>query len=103
MLRLSRARAPPAIMANTAAATQMITDSVSSQPSTSSTAGSVNRKKFSGLPKMGSATGPAACGAYQNSASVGQSEDMDAPLIPAMMIEATMPTMRSTGSTEKLT
>ncbi len=50
-------------------------------------AGRVNRKKFSGLPKIGSTTPPVVRGAYQKSASVGHSTIMPAPVAAAMARE----------------
>src|SRR5271156_5580444 len=65
-----------------------MTDSVSSQPTMRCHAGRANRKKLSGLPKIGSAALLTARGAYQNSASVGHSSIIAAPVTPAITSEA---------------
>ena len=62
-------------------------------------AGRVKRKKFSGLPKIGSTTLPVARGAYQKSARVGHSAIMPAPVAAAITSETPSAIRRSTGST----
>src|SRR5437667_7802075 len=76
------------------ASTQVITASVRSQPARSCQAGRVNRKKFSGLPKIGSTTPPVVRGAYQKRASVGHSTMMPAPVAAAMASETPSATRR---------
>ena len=98
---LSSARAPPATSRNKAEAIQTITASVTSQPIISCHAGSVKRKKFSGLPKIGSAMFPLELGAYQKRASDGHSDCIAAPV--AREISSAMPmaakcSTRPTGS-----
>src|SRR3954449_510532 len=59
-----------------------------------------------GRPKMGSACGTAGSGApraYHQSANVGQSDIMPAPVIRAMMSDATIAMARSTGPTGTVT
>ena len=62
----------------------MITASVSIQPAIRSQAGSVKRKKFRGLPKIGSTTLPEVRGANQKSASVVHSAAIAAPVVSAI-------------------
>src|SRR6202522_4886862 len=103
MRRLSSARVLAVIMRNNTATAQVAMASVRSQLLMSCHAGRVNRKKFSGWPKIGSAALPVAWGAYQNSASVGHSAIIDRPVMPAMTIETQTEMKRNAGSTEKLT
>ena len=80
-----------------------MTARVSSQPRRSCHAGRVKRKKLSGRPKIGSMMLPAACGAYQKRARVGHSCIIAVPVSNATASEPKNPTMRSTGSMERLT
>ena len=93
------ARAPPVIRIKRTARMQVITDSVSSQPRRSCHAGSANRKKFSGLPKIGSAMLLAAGGMCQKSASVAHSPLIAAPVANATTTEKMSAMVRRTGST----
>ena len=97
-----RTRAPPEMRMKKAASAQTITASVSSQPAMSCHAGRVNRKKFTGLPKIGSTT-LAVRGAYQKSASEGHSAIMAAPVAAATASEMTTAMRRRTGSTGSFT
>ena len=94
-------RPPPVMRMKTTASMQVITASVSSHPAMSCHAGRVKRKKFSGLPKIGSKTLPPLVvrGAYQKSASVGHSTIMPAPVAAAMTSETPSAMRRRTGST----
>jgi hypothetical protein len=65
-------------------------------------AGRVNRKKFSGLPKIGSTTPPVVRGAYQKSASVGHSAIMPAPVAAAMTSETPSAMRRRTRLNRQL-
>src|ERR1017187_2357823 len=73
---LSSARNAPVIIRKKMASTQHITDIVSSQFIMRCHAGRVNRKKPSGLPKIGSTMPLTLRGAYHHRASVGQSSIM---------------------------
>ena len=84
-------------MRNNTATAQIAIAKVRSQLLISCHAGKVNRKKFSGLPKIGSATPPVACGAYQNSASIGQSAINPKPVTHAMTMERQSEITRRTG------
>ena len=64
-------------------------------------AGSVNRKKFNGLPKIGSATPPVACGAYQKSANVGRCAIRAKPVTPANTMEMPSEMTRKAGWTDQ--
>ena len=66
-------------------------------------AGRVNRKKFSGLPKIGSMTPPVGRGAYRKSASVAHSAIMPAPVAAAMASDTPSAKRRKTGSTGNFT
>ena len=92
------ARAPPVMRIKKTARAQTITASVSNQPTISCHAGRANRKKFSGLPKIGSVT-PEFAGAYQKSASVGHSADIAPPVAAAMTSETPRAMRRNTPST----
>src|ERR1700733_5784078 len=91
------------MMMKKTAAIHVMMASVSSQPEISCHAGSVKRKKFSGLPKIGSTTLPVARGAYQKSASVGHSDIMPAPVTRAMISDPTKASKRNAGSAGRLT
>jgi hypothetical protein len=90
------------MMRNDTATAQVVIASVSSQLSMSCHAGRVNRKKFSGLPKIGSATLPVACGAYQKSASVGHCAIRAKPVTPANTIKMHSEMTRRAGWTDRL-
>src|SRR5258705_13402066 len=90
------------MMRNSTATAQIAIASVRSQLLTSCHAGNVNRKKFSGLPKIGSAALPIACGAYQDSASVGQSAIKPNPVTHAMTMETQKEMTRRTAWTDRL-
>ncbi len=89
------------MMRNSTATAQIAIANVRSQLLTSCHAGKVKRKKFSGLPKIGSATLPVACGAYQNSASVGQFAIIPKPVTHAMTMETQKEMTRRTGWTDR--
>src|ERR1700730_9296591 len=89
-------------MRNSTATAQTAIATVRSQLLTSCHAGKVNRKKFNGLLKIGSATLPVACGAYQNSASVGQSAIIANPVTHAITMEMQKERTRRTGRTDRL-
>ena len=99
---MARERALLVMMRNNTATAQSAIASVSSQLSMSCHAGSVNRKKFNGLPKIGSATLLVACGAYQNSASVGHSAISAKPVTPAKKMETHSEMTRRAGWTDRL-
>ena len=103
--RPASTRVPPVMRTKKAASTQVRMASVSSQPAMSCHAGRVNRKKFSGLPKIGSKTltPPVARGAYQKRASVGHSTIMLAPVATAITSETPSAMRRRTGSTGSFT
>ena len=90
------------MMRNNTATAQVAIASVRSQLLMSCHAGKVKRKKFSGLPKIGSATLPVACGAYQNSASVGHSAINAKPVTPAKTMETPKEMTRRAGWTDRL-
>jgi hypothetical protein len=85
------------------ASTHVVTASMSSQPLMSCHAGRVNRKKFSGLPKIGSTTPPVARGAYHRSANFGHSVIIEAPVAPATASDTPNAAKRITGSSVSLT
>jgi hypothetical protein len=86
-----------------AASAQAIRLSVSNHPEMSCHAGKANRKKFSGLPKIGSTMPLLVRGANQKSASVGHSPVMVAPVAAAMTSETPSAMSRRTGSTGSFT
>ena len=99
---MARERALLVMMRNNTATAQVVIASVSSQLSMSCHAGNVNRKKFSGLPKIGSATLPVACGAYQKRASVGHCAIRAKPVTPANTMEMHSEMTRRAGWTDRL-
>src|SRR6202044_106695 len=65
--------------------------------------GRANKKKFSGLPKIGSTTPPVAGGAYQKRASVGHYPIIPPPVAAATASETPSAITRRTGSTGSFT
>ena len=102
-LRRASTLLPPVTRRKKTASAQVITANVSSQPAMSCHAGKVNRKKFRGLPKIGSITPPVAGGTYKKSASVGHSAIIPAPVASAIASEIPIAMSRRTGSTGNLT
>src|ERR1700755_2607510 len=90
------------MMRNNTATAQVAIANVSSQLSMSCHAGSVNRKKLSDLPKIGSAMLPVVRGAYQKSASVGHCAMRAKPVTPANTMEMQSEMTRRAGWTERL-
>src|SRR5258705_2896711 len=77
-------RLPPVIKMKKTASAQVITLSVSSHPAMSCHAGKLNRKKSSGLLKIGSITPLLVRGANQKRASVGHSTITAPPVAAAI-------------------
>src|ERR1035438_5463635 len=88
---------------NRPASKHEITAIVSTHPPIRFHAGSVNRKKFSGLEKIGSITVPAAAGANQKRASVGHSDAMAPPVMRAIKSEPPTARMFRKGLTGRFT
>ena len=66
-------------------------------------AGRVNRKKLSGLPKIGSTAPPLACGENQTSANVVHFVDMAPPVAMAITRDTMSAMIRRTRSTGSFT
>ena len=98
--RPASTRVPPVMRMKKTASRQVITASVSSQPAMSCHAGRVNRKKFSGLPKIGSTTLPSWRGAHTKRARASATPPSCRRRLPAAMASETPSAMRRrTGST----